>query len=173
MIKITKEDFNLEEEFKKIHSQKNGAYSFFLGTVRQEMNDNIDGIFLECYKDLAYSQLNKIKEDSIKKWNLSDCTIIHRISDPKLKEEFREFGDAPFLKELRRLMMFADDNLACDEFVIHKSKGLKLDKTRFAGLSKLCDGDPYSVGNRNDEYWLIDPVQSFEVIETEPYKSTQ
>ncbi len=96
----------------------------------------------------------------------------HRISDPKLKEEFREFGDAPFLKELRRLMMFADDNLACDEFVIHKSKGLKLDKNRFAGLSLLCDGDPYTVGNRNDEYWLMDPAQSFEVIETETYEST-
>ncbi len=87
MIKITKEDFNLEEEFKKIHSKKNGAYSFFLGTVRQNINDNIDGIFLECYEDLAYSQLNKIKEDSVKKWNLSDCTIIHRVGDLRISEK--------------------------------------------------------------------------------------
>ena len=87
MIKIIKEDFNLEEEFKKIHSKKNGAYSFFLGTVRQDINDYIDGIFLECYEDLAYSQLNKIKEDSIKKWSLSDCIIIHRIGDLRLSEK--------------------------------------------------------------------------------------
>ena len=87
MIKITKEDFNLEEEFKKIHSQKNGAYSFFLGTVRQDINDDIDGIFLECYEDLAYNQLNEIKEDSVKKWNLSDCTIIHRIGDLRISEK--------------------------------------------------------------------------------------
>ena len=87
MIKITKKDFNLEEEFKKTHSKKNGAYSFFLGTVRQEINDNIDGIFLECYEDLAYSQLNKIKKDSIKKWNLSDCIIIHRIGDLRISEK--------------------------------------------------------------------------------------
>ena len=87
MIRITKEDFNLEEEFKKIHSKKNGAYSFFLGTVRQDINDNFDGIFLECYEDLAYSQLNKIKEDSIKKWSLSDCTIIHRIGDLRISEK--------------------------------------------------------------------------------------
>ena len=96
----------------------------------------------------------------------------HRISDPKLKEEFREFGDAPFLKELRRLMMFADDNIASDDFVTHKSKGLQLDNHRFAGLSLLCDGDPNTVGDRNDEYWLIDPAQSFEVIETKSYEST-
>ena len=87
MIKIIKKDFNLEEEFKKIHSKKNGAYSFFLGTVRQDINDYIDGIFLECYEDLAYSQLNKIKEDSIKKWSLSDCIIIHRIGDLRLSEK--------------------------------------------------------------------------------------
>ena len=87
MIKITKEDFNLEEEFKKIHSKKNGAYSFFLGTVRHNINDNIDGIFLECYEELAYSQLNKINEDSIQKWNLSDCVIIHRIGDLKISEK--------------------------------------------------------------------------------------
>ena len=87
MIKITKEDFNLEEEFKKIHSKKNGAYSFFLGTVRQDINDDIEGIFLECYEGLAYSQLNKIKEYSVKKWNLSDCTIIHRIGDLNISEK--------------------------------------------------------------------------------------
>ena len=87
MIKITKEDFNIEEEFKKIHSKKNGAYSFFLGTVRQDINNNINGIFLECYEKLAYNQLNKIKEDSIKKWNLSNCTIIHRIGDLNISEK--------------------------------------------------------------------------------------
>ena len=87
MIRITKEDFNIEEEFKKIHSKKNGAYSFFLGTVRHDLNNNIDGIFLECYEELAYSQLNKINEDSIQKWNLSDCVIIHRIGDLKISEK--------------------------------------------------------------------------------------
>ena len=87
MIKITKEDLNLEEEFIKIHSKKNGAYSFFLGTVRQDINDDINGIYLECYEDLAYSQLNQIKEDSIKKWNLSDCTIIHRIGNLNISEK--------------------------------------------------------------------------------------
>ena len=87
MIKITKEDFNLEKEFIKIHSKKNGAYSFFLGTVRQDINDDINGIYLECYEDLAYSQLNQIREDSIKKWNLSNCTIIHRIGDLNILEK--------------------------------------------------------------------------------------
>jgi len=87
MITITKEDFNLEEEFKKIHSKRNGAYSFFLGTVRQDMDVNIDGIFLECYEELAIQQLNKIRERSIKKWKLNDCVIIHRIGDLQISDK--------------------------------------------------------------------------------------
>ncbi|MDA8669012.1 molybdenum cofactor biosynthesis protein MoaE [Alphaproteobacteria bacterium] len=86
MILITKEDFNLEEEFKKIHSKRNGAYSFFLGTVRQDIDENIDGIFLECYEDLAAQQLNKIREYSIKKWKLNDCVIIHRIGELQISD---------------------------------------------------------------------------------------
>ena len=42
---------------------------------------------MECYEDLAYNQLNKIKEDSVKKWNLSDCTIIHRIGNLRISEK--------------------------------------------------------------------------------------
>ena len=38
MIKIVKESFDLENEFKKISSNKNGAYSFFLGTVRSDLS---------------------------------------------------------------------------------------------------------------------------------------
>lgn len=86
MILITKEDFNLEEEFKKIHSKRNGAYSFFLGTVRQDIDENIDGIFLECYEDLAVQQLKKIREYSIKKWKLNDCVIIHRIGKLQISD---------------------------------------------------------------------------------------
>ena len=77
----------MKKSSKRLTQKKNGAYSFFLGTVRQDINDNIDGIFLECYEELAYSQLNKIKEDSVKIWNLSDCRIIHRIGDLSISEK--------------------------------------------------------------------------------------
>lgn len=90
MIKITNENFNLEEEFAKINSKKNGAYSFFLGTVRDDISQNekkIDGIFLECYQELAYQQLNEIRNQAIHRWNLTDCNIIHRIGKLDLGEK--------------------------------------------------------------------------------------
>lgn len=90
MIKITNEDFNLEEEFLKISSKKNGAYSFFLGTVRDDILKNekkIDGIFLECYQDLAHQQLTKIRSQAIQQWQLTECNIVHRIGSLGLGEK--------------------------------------------------------------------------------------
>ena len=60
MIKITKNAFNLEEEFLKIQDNSNGGYSFFLGTVREDIKNkknNIQSIILECYEKLAVKQL--------------------------------------------------------------------------------------------------------------------
>ena len=64
MIKITNDNFDLETEFKYVSSDKNGAYSFFLGTVRSDLslsNKKIKGIYLECYEELALAQLKKIE----------------------------------------------------------------------------------------------------------------
>ena len=90
MIKIVKESFDLENEFKNISSNKNGAYSFFLGTVRSDLsfsNTEIKGIYLECYEELAISQLEKIRLQALKKWDLSECIIIHRVGRLNLGEK--------------------------------------------------------------------------------------
>ncbi len=90
MIKIIKENFNLENEFEKICTKINGAYSFFLGTVREEINKNnkkIDSIFLECYEDLANKQLSSIRDQALKNWNLNECLIIHRVGKLYLGEK--------------------------------------------------------------------------------------
>ena len=40
MIKITNDNFDLETELKCVSSDTNGAYSFFLGTVRSDLSLN-------------------------------------------------------------------------------------------------------------------------------------
>ena len=40
MIKITNDNFDLETEFKSVSSDTNGAYSFFLGTVRSDLSSS-------------------------------------------------------------------------------------------------------------------------------------
>ena len=90
MIKITCDNFDLEKEFKKVSSNINGAYSFFLGTVRSDLsssNKKINGIFLECYEELAKAQLENIRTKALNKWGLNECLIIHRIGKLILGEK--------------------------------------------------------------------------------------
>ena len=82
MIKITNESFDLETELKNVSSDTNGAYSFFLGTVRSDLsssNMKIKGIYLECYEELALVHLKKIRSKALNNWKLNECLIIHRI----------------------------------------------------------------------------------------------
>ena len=90
MIKISNESFDLETEFKYLSSDINGAYSFFLGTVRSDLNSSnkkIKGIYLECYEELALVQLKKIRSKALNNWKLNECLIIHRIGKLGLGEK--------------------------------------------------------------------------------------
>ena len=77
----------MRKNSKKFIQKETAHIVFFLGTVRQDVDVNIDGIFLECYEDLAIQQLNKIRERSMKKWKLNDCVIIHRIGDLQISDK--------------------------------------------------------------------------------------
>ena len=81
MIKIQKENFNVEEEIssiKKIHSNV-GAVTSFIGYVRDNNhNTNVESINLEVYEKMAYKQFNKIISEANLKWSLIDTLIIHR-----------------------------------------------------------------------------------------------
>ena len=90
MIKITNKTFDLEAEFKFVSSDTNGAYSFFLGTVRSDLSSSkkkIKGIYLECYEELALTQLKKIRSKALNRWKLTNCSIIHRIGKLNLGEK--------------------------------------------------------------------------------------
>ncbi len=81
MIKIQKEDFNVEEEIKsikKIHSDV-GAVTSIIGYVRDNNNNsNVESINLEVYEKMAHKQFEKIMKEANFKWNLIDTLIIHR-----------------------------------------------------------------------------------------------
>ncbi len=90
MIKIQKKDFDIETEInniKKYYSNV-GAVNIFVGYVR-DINENKDVKFIELdvYTEMAIKELSKIKNIASKKWNLSDCTIIHRIGELKISEK--------------------------------------------------------------------------------------
>ena len=81
MIKIQTEDFNSEQEIKKIKNLYSnvGSVTSFIGYVRNNNNHNkVQSINIEVYKEMAHKQLKKIIHEAQSKWKVLDCLIIHR-----------------------------------------------------------------------------------------------
>tara|TARA_B100001250_G_scaffold346764_1_gene316741 strand:- start:563 stop:979 length:417 start_codon:yes stop_codon:yes gene_type:complete len=90
MIKIQKEDFDSEEEIKKIKQLYSnvGAVTSFTGYVRDFNNNNkVKSINLEVYNKMANKQLEKIIKKASSKWDILDCLIIHRYGKLKVNSK--------------------------------------------------------------------------------------
>ena len=90
MIKIQKNDFNLELELSKIKSAHSniGAISTFIGYVRDTNNGKkIKSIKLEVYKEMAFKTLDELTLLANKKWGLIDSLIIHRFGKLNINEK--------------------------------------------------------------------------------------
>ena len=81
MIKVQKKDFDIEKEIKIIKDKYSniGAVNSFIGYVRDlNQKKDVKYLELEVYQEMAIKELSKIREESIKKWDLIDCLVIHR-----------------------------------------------------------------------------------------------
>ena len=90
MIKIQKENFNLENEINIIKSKYSniGAVSTFIGYVRDtNENKEVKSINIEVYKEMAIKSLSTICETSQNKWNLIDSLVIHRYGNLNINEK--------------------------------------------------------------------------------------
>ena len=90
MIKIQKNNFSLDKEIDLIKSKNKeiGAISTFVGYVRNiNQNKKVNSIYLEVYKNMAFKSLEKICDESKKKWNLIDTLVIHRFGKLKVNEK--------------------------------------------------------------------------------------
>ena len=90
MIKVQKQDFNIEKEINFIKSKyKNvGAVSSFIGYVRNVNNNKkVTSIDLEVYKVMAIKSLKKICNEAKKKWGIKESLIIHRYGKLNINEK--------------------------------------------------------------------------------------
>jgi len=75
MVEIRREDFDIDEIIKKMHSPKIGAISIYLGTVREFPK----GMGLEFEDDnRAVLKLKEIEKRAINRFDIEDISIIHR-----------------------------------------------------------------------------------------------
>ena len=85
-IKIQNEGFNVSDEMVILHQNNTGAIVNFIGVVRghnEKNNQIINSMTLEHYPGMTESEIKKIVIESLKRWELTGVTVIHRVGNLK------------------------------------------------------------------------------------------
>jgi molybdopterin synthase catalytic subunit len=85
-ISIQSEDFDAGQEIRRLaqHDRKIGAVASFIGLVR-DVNEGalIASITLEHYPGMTEKALENIIAEAKGRWDMLDCTVIHRYGELK------------------------------------------------------------------------------------------
>ena len=74
-ISVQREDFDLGAEVRAFSNPKIGAVASFVGVVREV------GMTLEHYPGMTEKALAKIVAEAQARWQVMDCTVIHRYGE--------------------------------------------------------------------------------------------
>ena len=87
-IRIQSNEFDFGQEVKNFQNNKiDGAVVCFLGSVRDlEPKETLEKLEIEYYPKMAKKVLNETANKAFKKWNLSQCLIIHRFGELEVNE---------------------------------------------------------------------------------------
>ena len=75
MIKITDEDFSLDDMIKRARRDDAGATVTFLGTVR---DDGMERMEVEAFREVALAELEAIREEAMSRFSLKAAEVVHR-----------------------------------------------------------------------------------------------
>jgi molybdopterin synthase catalytic subunit len=79
MIRVTKEDFSVDEELRRLKAPSVGAIVTFIGVVRADSEEQrVDSMEIEIYPEMAEKQLQIIRGEAIKKFGVEEILIVHR-----------------------------------------------------------------------------------------------
>ena len=77
-VSVQKEDFDVGTELRSLHRDSSvGALASFVGVVREV------AMTLEHYPQMTQSAIGKIVEEARSRWQVMDCTVIHRYGELK------------------------------------------------------------------------------------------
>ncbi|WP_028862892.1 molybdopterin synthase catalytic subunit MoaE [Psychromonas aquimarina] len=96
MIKVQSEDFNQQVEYNRLRKDPSvGAVVTFSGLVRDiNQGEQVSTLTLEHYPGMTESSLAEIVKQAESRWNIIDCTVIHRIGELQLLDQIVFVGIA-------------------------------------------------------------------------------
>ncbi len=85
MIRVTHDDFNIDEELKRIKKPSVGGLVIFIGTVRNESEaGHVERIEIEVYPEMVEKQLAAIRAETLEKFGVENVLVVHRYGDFKV-----------------------------------------------------------------------------------------
>ena len=80
MIELTEQVIDSAALLHRVSSPEAGAVVLFLGTTR-EWTEGRQTVALdyECYREMAEHKLAQLEEAARQRWEITDCTLIHRL----------------------------------------------------------------------------------------------
>lgn len=87
MLKITSDDFSIDEIVQKIKTEDVGAIVSFMGIVRGKSNGkNVERFEIQACEEVALSQMGKIRAETFQKFEVNQIAIVQRIGSFKVSE---------------------------------------------------------------------------------------
>jgi len=87
MIRVTEDDFSIDEVASILKGGEVGAVVFFLGVVKGfREGEAVSEMIVEAYKEAAEAELEKIRREALERFGIIDAAIIHRVGRLKPAE---------------------------------------------------------------------------------------
>ncbi|MCJ7572952.1 molybdenum cofactor biosynthesis protein MoaE [Candidatus Bathyarchaeota archaeon] len=87
MIRVTKENFSVDDVIAGLKSRSTGGIVSFLGVVRGESKGKpVEHIEIEVYEEMAQRQLDAIRSEAIDRFGVEEVAIVHRYGSLKASE---------------------------------------------------------------------------------------
>ena len=85
MIRVTRDDFSVDEELMRIKKPSVGGLVVFVGTVRDESEaGHVERMEIEAYPEMAERQLTLIRGEALAKFGVDNVLVVHRYGDLKV-----------------------------------------------------------------------------------------
>jgi molybdopterin synthase catalytic subunit len=82
MIRVTRDDFSVDEELERLNKPSVGGLVTFVGTVRDTSESGrIERMEIEVYPEMAEKQLGVIRMEALERFGVEDVLVVHRYGD--------------------------------------------------------------------------------------------
>jgi molybdopterin synthase catalytic subunit len=144
LISVQHEDFILQDEYDNLRQKSSiGAVVTFSGLVRDcNLGETVTALTLEHYPGMTEKCLVDIVKQAKLRWNILDCTVIHRVGELQIQDQIVFVGVA----SLHRQEAFA----SC-EFIMDYLKT----KATFWKKEKNEQGESYWVDARESDHQAL------------------